>query len=106
MPTVRRRQRLSSSCTAPAERSPAISSRATSLRISTGRSIDASASRVARLERERRLAERQALEVDGAHQAVLGLAGLRAQHLHGQRAGGVVGVGERMRRRQAAGQTR
>ena len=45
MPTVRRRQRLSSSCTAPAERSPAISSRATSLRISTGRSIEASASR-------------------------------------------------------------
>ncbi len=45
MPTVRRRQRLSSSCTAPAERSPAISSRATSLRISTGRLIAASASR-------------------------------------------------------------
>ena len=45
MPTVRRRQRLSKSCTAPAERSPTISRRATSLRISTGRSITASVSR-------------------------------------------------------------
>ncbi len=45
MPTVRRRQRLSSSCTAPAERSPAISMRAMSLRISTGRSKCASVSR-------------------------------------------------------------
>ena len=41
---ARRRQRLSSSCTAPAERSPAISSRVMSLRSSTGRSNDASVS--------------------------------------------------------------
>jgi hypothetical protein len=45
MPTVRRRQRLSSSCTAPAERSPVISSRAMSFLISTGRLISASVSR-------------------------------------------------------------
>ena len=44
-PTVRRRQRLSSNCTAPAERSPAISSRAMSLRNSTGRSNAVSVSR-------------------------------------------------------------
>ncbi len=42
---VRRRQRLSSSWTAPEERSPAISRRAMSLRISTGRSSCASVSR-------------------------------------------------------------
>ncbi len=45
MPTVRRLQRLSSNCTAPAECSPAISIRAMSLRISTGRSKRASVSR-------------------------------------------------------------
>ena len=55
------------------------------------------------LERERRLAERQALEVDGADQADVGAAGLRAQHLHRQRAGGVVGGGQRMRNGDAAG---
>src|ERR1700693_5599471 len=44
-PTVRRLQRLSRSCTAPAERSPTISKRAMSLRISTGRSKRASVSR-------------------------------------------------------------
>src|SRR5436309_1904318 len=41
----RRRQRLSSSATAPAERSPAISNRAMSLRISTGMVSSASLSR-------------------------------------------------------------
>ncbi len=45
MPIVRRRQRLSSNCTAPAERSPAISIRAMSLRNSTGKSNCASVSR-------------------------------------------------------------
>ena len=45
MPTVRRCQRLSRSCTAPAERSPEISMRAISLRSSTGRSKRASVSR-------------------------------------------------------------
>ena len=53
MPTVRRRQRLSSSCTAPAERSPAISSRAMSLLISTGRLISASVSRSPSLKAKR-----------------------------------------------------
>ena len=38
---MRRRQRLSSSCTEPAERSPTMSSRAISLRISTGKVIEA-----------------------------------------------------------------
>ena len=58
--------------------------------------------RASALERERRLAERQTLEVDGIHQAGIGAAGLRAQHLHGQRAGRVVGGGERVRAGQAA----
>ena len=53
MPTVRRRQRLSSSCTAPAERSPAISSRAMSFLISTGRLISASVSRSSSLKAKR-----------------------------------------------------
>ena len=43
-PTLRRRQRLSRSCTVPAERSAGISSRAMSFRISTGRLISASVS--------------------------------------------------------------
>ena len=52
-------------------------------------------------EGERRLAERQAFEIDGIHQAGIGAAGLRAQHFHGQRAGRVVGGGERVRDGQA-----
>ena len=53
-------------------------------------------------ELERRLAQRQTLEIDGIHQSGVGAAGLRAQHFHGQRAGGVVGGGERVRDGQAA----
>ena len=55
------------------------------------------------LERERRLAERQAFEIDGVDKAGVGAAGLRAQDFHRQRAGRIVGAGKRMRRRQAAG---
>ena len=55
------------------------------------------------LEREGRLAERQSFEIDGVDKAGVGAAGLRAQDFHRQRAGRVVGAGERMRRRQAAG---
>ena len=92
MPTVRRRQRLSSSCTAPAERSPAISMRAMSLRISTGRSNCGFGLAFRGFECERRFAERQALEVERAHRAGLRAAGGGAQHLHAERAGGVVGA--------------
>ena len=74
-PTVRRRQRLSSSCTAPAERSPPISSRAMSLRISTGRSSCASVSRSLDLKVKAGFAERQSLEVEGAHDAGVVAAG-------------------------------
>ena len=94
---VRRRQRLSSSCTVPAERSAGISSRAMSFRISTGRLISASVSRVALLEGEARFAERQAFQVERADDAALAAVGGGAQHLHRERAGGVVGGGERMR---------
>ena len=58
------------------------------------------------LEGEARFAERQALEVERADDAVLGAAGGGAQNLDGQRARGVVGGGERMRGRQAAGDDR
>ena len=52
------------------------------------------------LEGEARFAERQAFQVERADDAVLGAAGRGAQHLHGKRAGGIVGGGERMRGRQ------
>ena len=89
---VRRRQRLSSSCTAPAERSPAISmprdvvanlDRKVELRFGLA---------ILRLESERRFAERQALQVERAQRAGLGAAGGGAQHLHAHRAGGVIGA--------------
>ena len=73
-----------------------------SFRISTGRLSSASVSRSSALNAKRRFAERQALEVERAHDAVLGAAGGRAQHLHRQRAGRVVGGGQRVRGRQAA----
>ena len=50
-------------------------------------------------ERERRLAERQALEVEPADHAGLRAALGGAQDLHRQRAGGVLGAGQRERRR-------
>ena len=105
--TPRRRCGGASACRAVAPRRPnarpAISSRAMSLRISTGRLISASVSRSPSLKAKRRLAERQALEIERADDAVLAAAGGGAQHLHRQRAGGVVGGGERMRGRQPAG---
>ena len=52
-PTVRRRQRLSSSCTVPADFSAGISTRAMSLRISTGRLSSASVSRSPSLKAKR-----------------------------------------------------
>ena len=52
---------------------------------------------LALLEGEARLAERQALQIERADDAVLAAAGGGAQHLHRERAGGVVGGGERMR---------
>ena len=54
------------------------------------------------LEGERRLAERQALRIERAHDADVVVARLRAQHLHGERAGRVVGADQRMRGRDAA----
>ena len=71
---VRRRQRLSRSCTAPDERSAATSRRAMSLRISTGRSNCADGLALARREGEARIAERQALEIEGANDAVVAAA--------------------------------
>ena len=73
-----------------------------SLRISTGRSNAASVSRSVALERELRLAEGEALRVERAHQSDIVVLEARAQHLHGERAGRIVGGGERMRRRDAA----
>ena len=57
---------------------------------------------LAALEREARLAERQALEVERAHGAVVVRAGVGAQHFHAQHAGRVVGGRERMGAAQAA----
>ena len=45
------------------------------------------------LERELRLAERQALRIERAHQADIVVLEARAQHLHGERAGRIVGGG-------------
>ncbi len=53
-------------------------------------------------EGEPRLAERQSPEVDGVDDAVVGAAAPCAQHFHRQRAGRVVGGGQRMGRRQPA----
>src|SRR6266508_1030152 len=55
-----------------------------------------------RLEGEGGVAERQALEIERTHGAGLGAAGSRAQNLDGERAGRVVGAGERARARNAA----
>ena len=57
---------------------------------------------VARLEGVTGFAERQSLEVEGAHGTAVVAAGGRAQHLHRQHAGGIVGGGERMGRFDAA----
>ena len=46
------------------------------------------------LERERRLAEREALEIERAHGAALRRVRSRTQHLYAERAGGVVDGGE------------
>ena len=55
------------------------------------------------LEGKARFAERQTFQVERADDAVLGAAGRGAQHLHRQRARGIVGGGERVRGRQPAG---
>ena len=57
---------------------------------------------LAGLEGERRFAERQAFEVDGADDADVAAAGLCAQHFHGQSAGGIVGAGQSARRADTA----
>ncbi len=61
---------------------------------------------VGRLENKRRFAERQALKIERAHTAGLGRAGGGAQHFDAQRAGRVVGSGERPRAGDAAGDDR
>ena len=52
---------------------------------------------LALLEGEARFAERQAFQIERADDAALAAVGGGAQHLHRERAGGVVGGGERMR---------
>ena len=54
-------------------------------------------------ESERRLAKRQALEIERAYRSALGSAGRRAQHIDAQRAGRVVGAAQRAGVRNAAG---
>ena len=103
MPTVRRRQRLSSSCTAPAERSPAISSRAMSFLISTGRLISASVSRSSSLKAKRVSPSGRPLR-SSARMTPSSVPPVEARSTFtDQRARGVVGGGQRMRGRQAAG---
>src|SRR5262249_62415924 len=53
-------------------------------------------------ERERSIAERQALEIERAHGAGLRAAPRRTQRLHAQPARRVIGTGERVRGRDAA----
>ena len=61
---------------------------------------------IRRLEGERRFAERQTLEIERAHRAALGRAGRGAQHFDAERAGRVIGAGQRAGARNAAGDDR
>ena len=57
---------------------------------------------LAGFEGERRLAEWQAFQIDGADDATIAAAGRRAQNFHGQSAGGIVGAGQSVRCADAA----
>ncbi len=61
---------------------------------------------VVRLEREGRVAERQAFEIERADGAALLVAGRGAQHFDGQRAGGILDAGQRACTGNAAGNDR